>query len=189
MSESCVLLWGTTVLSEQELAQLEPLLSVSERARADAIGALRSQRYLAGRFLARKLGAQLLGARWTSVIPLAHCLECGMDHGPITIVGTDVHISLSSSGMKLVAAGARGKRIGVDIEQGNLGDTREVAGRSEILQVTLAQWCEYEAVAKAMGLGIALGIDEVDLTGSSKEYDVRQAQQHKDVVLALALSH
>lgn len=188
MTDSFVSLWGTTTLTEQESQELMPLLSGSELTRAEAVGRTLSQRYLAGRFLARKLGGEILDQAWTSVIPVAHCSECGMDHGAITIVGTDVHISLSSSGGVLVAVGIRGQHIGVDIEQGNLDDSREVAGRTGTHSVTLASWCEYEAVVKAMGVGNALNIDELDPEAVSAQYTVHRATQHDKLVLAVSVS-
>lgn len=189
MSDSFVLLWGATSLSEQESDELYPLLTSSERARAASLGHVLSQRYLSGRYLARKVGGQILGQAWTSVIPVAHCCECGMDHGAITLEGTDVHISLSSSGGVVVAAGIRGKQIGVDIEQGNLGDSREVAGRTGTHSVTLGSWCEYEAVVKAMGVGNAVSIDELDPAEVTAQFTVHHAGQHDKLVLAVAVSH
>lgn len=189
MSDSFVLLWGATSLSEQESDELYPLLTSSERARAASLGHVLSQRYLSGRYLARKLGGDILGQPWTSVIPRAHCAQCGMDHGAITLEGTDVHISLSSSGGVLVAAGIHGHRIGVDIEQGNLGDLREVAGKTGTHTVTLGSWCEYEAVVKAMGVGNAVSIDELDPAEVSAQFTVHHAGQHDKLVLAVAVSH
>ncbi|AXE55160.1 4'-phosphopantetheinyl transferase superfamily protein [Aurantimicrobium sp. MWH-Uga1] len=188
MSESFVLLWGAISLSEQESDELYPLLTPSERARAASLGHVLSQRYLSGRYLARKLGGDILGQAWTSVIPVAQCSECGMDHGAITLKGTDVHISLSSSGSAVVAAGIRGQHIGVDIEQGNLGDSREVAGKAGTQTVTLGSWCEYEAVVKAMGVGNTVSIDELDPTVISSQYTVHKATQHERFVLAVAVS-
>ncbi|MDH6423301.1 4'-phosphopantetheinyl transferase family protein [Aurantimicrobium minutum] len=188
MSDSFVLLWGATSLSEQESAELFSLLTSSERARAASLGQVLSQRYLSGRYLARKLGGDILGEDWTSVIPIARCGECGMDHGAIILEDTDVHISLSSSGEKLVAAGISGRRIGVDIERGYIDDTREVAGRAGTHTVTLGSWCEYEAIVKAMGVGNAVSIDELDPTVVTSQYTVHNATQHERHVLALAVS-
>ena len=188
MTNSFVLLWGATSLSEQESEELLPILTSSERARAASLGDVLSERFLSGRYLARKLGGEILGQAWTSVIPVAHCTECGMNHGAISLEGTDVHISLSSSGSALVAAGIRGRRIGVDIEQGYLGDSREVAGRTGTHSVALGSWCEYEAVVKAMGIGNSLSIDEIDPTETSSQYTVHKATQHKRFVLAVAVS-
>ena len=189
MTESFVLLWGAITLSEQESEELFPLLTSSERARAATLGDVLSQRYLSGRYLARKLGGDILGQPWTSVIPRAHCAQCGMDHGAITLEGTDVHISLSSSGRVLFAAGIRGHRIGIDIEQGNVGDLREVAGKTGTHTVTLASWCDYEAVVKAMGVGNALSIDELDPDVVSAQFTLHHARQHDGLVLAVAVSH
>jgi phosphopantetheinyl transferase len=122
-----------------------------------------------------------------------------MDHGAINLVGTDLSISLSSTGSRLVAAGIRGHRIGIDIEQGQLEDRREIAVRIGNQDVTLAQWCEYESVVKAAGVGISLSIDEIQFTniagrktaclnGIPDQYEVIPATQHDDVVLAVALS-
>jgi len=188
MSDSFVLLWGATSLSEQESDELYPLLTSSELARAASLGDVLSQRYLSGRYLARKLGGDILGQAWTSVIPVAQCRECGMDHGAITLEGTDVHISLSSSDSAVVAAGIRGQHIGVDIEQGNLEDSREVAGKAGTQIVTLGSWCEYEAVVKAMGVGNVISIDELDPTVISSQYTVHKATQHERFVLAVAVS-
>lgn len=188
MSDSCVFLWGTTSLSEQESEELFPLLTSSERDRAASLQHALSQRYLSGRYLARKLGGEILGQAWTKLTPVAHCTECGMDHGAITLEGTDVHISLSSSGTILVAAGIRGHLLGVDIELGNIVESREVAGSKGTQTVTLGSWCEYEAVVKAMGVGNVISIDELDPTVISSQYTVHKATQHGEFVLAVAVS-
>lgn len=188
MSESFDLIWGSTSLSVKESEELLPLLTFSERARAASLGVVLSQRYLSGRYLARKLGGEILGQAWTSVIPVAHCRECGMDHGAITLEGTDVHISLSSSDSALVAVGIRGQHIGVDIEKGNLGDSREVAGKAGTHTVSLGSWCEYEAIVKAMGVGNTVSIDELDPTVVSSQFTLHKATQHEKFVLAVAVS-
>ena len=188
MSGSVVLLWGTASLSAQESGELSPFLTPSERDRAASLGHATSQRYLSGRYLARKLGEKILGQAWTSVIPVAHCAQCGMDHGPITLKGSDVNISLSSSGSVVVAAGIRSQHIGVDIELGNIGDSREVAGKAGTHTVSLGAWCEYEAVVKAMGVGNAVSIDELDPTVVTSQYKVHNATQHEKFVIAVAVS-
>lgn len=185
---SVELLWGTFPINEAQSRELLPLLTRSEQERFDSLGEVRAQRYLAGRYLARKAAGRLLEQDWSSVIPSAQCAECGMDHGPISISGTDINISLSSSGSVVVAAAARGSHIGVDIEKGNLLDLREVAGSYSNHTVTLAQWCEYEASVKVMGVGTVLGIDELDMKSISQGYEVRSASQVGEYVLALALS-
>ena len=188
MSDSFVLLWGATTLSEEELEELFPILTPSERARVASLGHVSAERYLSGRYLARKLGGEILGKAWNAVIPKAHCTECRLDHGAITLEGTDVNISLSSSGGVLVAAGIHGQRIGVDIEEGNLADTREVAGTTGMHIVTLASWCDYEAVVKAMGVGNTLSIDELDSDVVSAQFTVHHSRQHEELVLSVAVS-
>lgn len=199
MTSSFELLWGSTSLSEEEQSLMKEFLSPSERVRANFLSPSLSSRYVAGRYWARQLGAQLLHTEWTSVVPHAHCEKCGMDHGAIQVQGSDLMISLSSSGNRLVAAGTFGQYIGIDIEQGRLTDQREIAARTELLEVSLAQWCEYEAVVKAAGVGISHSFDEVtvinsdgcqiaQLAGLEGRYEIFPAIQHEDVVLAVALS-
>lgn len=193
------LYWGKTQLTHAETAELEAVLTDSEVTRWKYLEGPRAQRYLAGRFLARTLGADVLHRNWSEVIPQAICRDCGMDHGAISIVNSDVHVSLSSSGDDLVAAGARGRLVGVDIEQGNLEELYEVAGDAGNMLIALSRWCEYEAVVKALGVGINLGIDKVhfeEVPGgfiasaetSTTEFIVGAATQHEKVVLAVALS-
>lgn len=199
MRGSFELLWGSTSLSEEEQSLMEAALTSSERDRANYLSPAPSRKYVAGRYWARQLGAHMLQTDWTSVVPSAHCGECGMDHGAIQIEGSDLRITLSSSGNRLVVAGSFGHHIGVDIEHGRLEERREIAARSGILEVSLAQWCEYEAVVKAVGVGIALSIDEVTvtnsdgcytahLTGFEGRYEIVPATEYEDVVLAVALS-
>ena len=198
MTSSFELLWGTTSLSEEEQSLMKEFLSSSERVRANFLSPSQSSRYVAGRYFARELGAQLLQTEWTSVVPTAHCEKCGMDHGAIHVQGSDLKISLSYSGDRLVAAGTFGQHIGIDIEHGRLADQREIAARSGLLEVSLAQWCEYEAVVKAAGVGITHSFDEVtvinsdgsyvaQLAGLEGRYEMIPATQQEDVVLAVAL--
>jgi 4'-phosphopantetheinyl transferase len=192
------LFWGKTQLTHAETTQLEAVLTDSERTRWKSLDGPRAQRYVAGRFLARTLGAEVLQRNWSEVIPQASCDDCGMDHGAISIENSDIHVSLSSSGDDLVAAGARGRLIGVDIEQGNLEELHEVAGDVGNIHIALSRWCEYEAVVKALGAGIHLGIDKVHFEDvpegfiastetSTTEFMVGAATQHGKVVLAVAL--
>lgn len=121
-----------------------------------------------------------------------------MDHGAIAIRESDLNISLSASGTRIVAAGIQGARIGVDIEQGLLLESREIATRAGVHNVTLAQWCEYEAVVKAAGVGMAVGFDEINFTtsgenvtahipGDTTSYMVAPSTQHEEVVLSVAV--
>lgn len=159
--------WGNTTLTLDERTALYAVLSQSEQQRASQLSPARAQRYLAGRVLARKLAAEVLGVAWESVIPQARCTECDMDHGPITIAGTDLFLSLAYSHDEMVALCAQGVRCGVDLEHGDPADERVVPTSVGTHSVTLQQWCDYEAVAKADGRGIHLDMADIHVTQTS----------------------
>lgn len=168
--------WGNTALTLDERSALTTLLSPRERQRASHLSPARAQRYLAGRVLARKLAAEVLGVAWESVIPQARCTECDMDHGPITIADTDLFLSLAYSRNEMVALCAQGVRCGVDLEHGDPADERVVPTSVGTHSVTLQQWCDYEAVAKADGRGIHLDMADIHVAQTTHGHIVTVEQ-------------
>lgn len=131
-------------LSEQQwtdaLSWLMPLESL--RYESEPIG--RAERFLAGRFLLRTLGAQLFDCAPGEVGVHSQCLECGGEHGaPVISRGARrMFASLSHAGdNRHTAALSERFRVGIDIE-----NPRE--------DVDLVQWTEREAVSKLDGQGL-----------------------------------
>jgi phosphopantetheinyl transferase len=158
-------MWGSCLLTDDEREILEPYLSPRERLRVSTLTENLASRYLAGRYLSRQLGASILRQDWSDIIPEALCPDCEQDHGPLSIQGTDVNISVSYSSDRAVALAARGFHIGVDLEQGEPTEKRSVG----LHTLTLQQWCDYEAVIKADGRGMLIDINDVKISESSGE--------------------
>jgi 4'-phosphopantetheinyl transferase len=122
------------------------------------------------------LGAALLrliGARETGATPEAlrvdrSCRQCGGPHGKPSIVGVDLHVSVSHSGGKVALAVTRAAPIGVDIEVVGEHDIEELARlvltpdeKVSRVEDFFTYWCRKESVIKATGDGLRVPLKQV----------------------------
>jgi 4'-phosphopantetheinyl transferase len=95
------------------------------------------------------------------------CLTCQAHHGRPTVVGADLHVSLSHAGDRVVLACTSVAPIGVDVEPLGTGvpdiafSERELTmlaglGNPNRLRAELTHWVRKEAVLKASGHGLAI---------------------------------
>lgn len=136
------------------------------------------ERERAARFHRREDGERFLFAHGTLRLVLADYLQCdplalrfgAHANGKPFVEGADIEFNLSHSGALALIAVARGRRVGVDVEQVRpMPDLERVAGRvctpgeratlaglasPQRDHAFLAMWTRKEALAKATGEGI-----------------------------------
>jgi 4'-phosphopantetheinyl transferase len=163
-------------------AHLAGYLSPDERGRADRFVFPRDRdRFIAGRAFLRLLLAQYLGAE-----PRGLRFRYGSNGKPgLADEGGDLQFNLAHSGPLAVCALARGRELGVDLEQirpirdaegvaRSVFSPREMA-RFESLPETARQrafyeaWTRKEAFLKALGDGLARPLDSFDVTFGPSE--------------------
>ena len=110
------------------------------------------ERFLAGRMLLRELAAELTGRELESIPVSAACPDCGREHGQPRVAG--LHMSLSHSGDRVVAAAHPDRAIGVDLESRDVSPERLATIRTIAGGVGLEHWTRVEAVLKADGRGL-----------------------------------
>jgi 4'-phosphopantetheinyl transferase len=136
------------------------------------------ERERAARFHRREDGERFLFAHGTLRLVLADYLRCdplalrfgAHANGKPFVEGANIEFNLSHSGALALIAVARGRRVGVDVEQVRpMSDLERIAGRvctpgelatlaglaeSQRDRAFLAMWARKEALAKATGEGI-----------------------------------
>ncbi len=123
--------------------------------------------------LARALIARLVAIR-TGVDP--SLVEHGRDaRGRPFLVRSDLHVSIAHSG-EFVACAVSGCRVGVDIERTDRPEVdgalaRRVCSPAELAQLgecnapaVIRLWARKEAVAKALGFGLGVRFEQLDVS-------------------------
>jgi len=137
-------------LDEAEIAR-----RAQYRNRADA------DRFALGAALVRSLAADELGCTPSDAIVLRRCARCGGAHGPPTIVGSDLRLSISHSGGVVGLAAAR-VPVGLDVEHAvpiDLATLLPVVlsgaeSAPEDLPGFYRYWTRKESFLKALGVGL-----------------------------------
>ncbi|AMK77981.1 4-phosphopantetheinyl transferase [Methylomonas methanica] len=164
---------GNLRLTATALQQLTGLLMDDERSKAEAFkSALLRDRYLAVRGLLRQTLAGYL-----DVEPVTLAFETGQ-YGKPALVGGALHFNLSHSADTLLIAVADFADIGIDIEtcrprqhldglaercfsDREYRDWRQLPADAR-LEAFYRLWTKKEAFVKAVGRGIALGIEQCE---------------------------
>lgn len=169
--------WSTPLTDADQLLDL---LSPTERDRCAAYRRQADrQRFLTGRVLARTVAGEHLGIAPERVELDATCADCGKPHGKPEIPGSQLQLSLTHAGQRVGLASCTGVPLGLDVE---------AAGRSDIdglLRYTLAEpelahvaqlpdteheaafltyWARKEAVLKATGRGLRIGLQSITMS-------------------------
>ncbi|MDP9388325.1 MAG: 4'-phosphopantetheinyl transferase superfamily protein [Actinomycetota bacterium] len=166
------------------------LLDGDELARAERFRAGHDRlRYVAAHALARLVVGRYLAHHPATLRFAARCTTCGGSHGKPHLAdqGSDLQLSISHSGDRVVIAVARGVAVGVDVEQVHgfaaedaladavlsplergVVEALPVAARTAAL---LRYWVRKEAVLKATGHGLA--VSPASLTVSAPDQPAR----------------
>ncbi len=136
-------------------------------------------RFLTGRALIRTVAGMWLGVEPEAVALDSSCFDCGKPHGKPTVVGSDLEVSISHSGDRVGLAVTTGAPVGVDVEEVRAAEVDDLAGiafspdeRAVFRAVPEAErrgafftyWARKEAVLKATGKGMSLGMSKLTLT-------------------------
>jgi phosphopantetheinyl transferase len=163
---SCVDVWVVSVTDEEPLAG-------DARPGGRPVGELLATTEHRRSMVARAALARLVATR-TGVDPAA--VELGHDaRGRPLLPGSALHVSIAHSG-EYVACAVAERCIGVDIERSDRAEADEElarrvcspAERERLGPLTAAElirlWARKEAVAKLLGLGLALNFDQLDVS-------------------------
>lgn len=193
----CATVAGLTVLfapfveSDAVTAACETVLSDAERERAGRLATAEvHRRFVQRRAFRRYAAARALGSS-TSLI--AHTFAAEPKGRPYLAAAPEVSWSVSSCRAGMLAAWTRGAEIGVDLEdRARQADCLPLAKRyfdpaeaglvvaatpSDRMATFLRFWCLKEAVLKAIGEGIAYGLEKFVF---SLEPDVRLVQSPRE---------
>ncbi|MET0557216.1 MAG: 4'-phosphopantetheinyl transferase superfamily protein [Solirubrobacterales bacterium] len=169
-----VKIWLTS-LDDVDPTPARGVLSADELARADRIvSSRRRRRFIARRWVARTLLAQETGTAAEELVLEQRCQRCGELHpaSPLVAAGRRVWWSATSSaGLGALVIGKR--RVGIDLERRVERRRREGIARrffSEGERFAMAGsavrflelWTLKEAYLKALGKGLAGGLDALD---------------------------
>ncbi len=142
------------VLDERERARAREYAREEDRAR-----------FAAGAVLVRAVAARHAGVAPERVVIERTCARCGAQHGPPTLVGFELAVSVSHSGDLVAVAASTAGPVGVDVEQVRpidyeplLADvcTPEERGAIDGLEAFYGVWTRKESVLKARGVGLTV---------------------------------
>jgi 4'-phosphopantetheinyl transferase len=137
-------------------------------------------RFLTGRALIRAAAAERLSVEPEAVELDSSCFDCGKPHGKPTVVGSTLEVSISHSGDRVGLAVTTGVPVGIDVEEVRAAEVDDLAGiafspaelttfravpEAERRGAFFTYWSRKEAVLKATGKGMSLGMTKVTLTG------------------------
>jgi 4'-phosphopantetheinyl transferase len=147
----------------------DTLLDPIERARADAfVRQLDRLRFVLGVALLKSAVAHEEGVTPNAVRVDRRCAMCGANHGAPRVLGSDLHVSVSHSGVRVMVAVTAVGPVGVDVEQHSvrrvMPPERMVMTSAEPVRESddfLVYWCRKESVLKATGTGLATSLLDV----------------------------
>jgi 4'-phosphopantetheinyl transferase len=172
---------------EDATEPLAALLDHAEQARLDRIRrSVDRDRFLVGVALSRLGLAAYLGEAPERIAITRTCPRCGRPHGRPQVVrprGPRLEFSVSHAGNRVAVAFAR-HPVGVDVEPlrpvadvepllaSVLAPVEAAAiaglGGDELTRAFLVYWTRKEAVAKALGIGLSQGLEELVVSVPSK---------------------
>ena len=136
------------------------------------------ERFLVGCSLAKAAVARANHTTATQVRLDRACSQCGKPHGKPHVTGSDVQLSVSHSGDRVVVAVAAATPVGVDVEHVRKASDPEALARyvladSEREGITpgdfFTLWARKEAVTKATGDGLRVPFRDVIVSAPAAE--------------------
>jgi 4'-phosphopantetheinyl transferase len=168
--------WRVDLDPQPALEGLEPCLSSDEQARAGVFAFARDRR----RYCVSHVALRSILARYLAVHPQAVRFAQGPQEKPYLVGGTDLRFNLSHSGDLAVVAVARGREVGVDLEQvRELDDLEGLAEdcfappelsawralpRDHRPAAFFATWTRKEAYLKAGGVGLSRSLQSFEVS-------------------------
>lgn len=150
----------------------EHWLDAVERGRRDAyVRRADAQRFVVGAALVRAVAATLLGVDPAAVPVDRTCASCGRPHGRVHVAGSARAWSVTHAD-DVVGLAVGSGLVGLDVEPVGSGPVLAETASSfltggELLRLDadrhLAWWTRKEAVVKATGDGIGIGLDALEL--------------------------
>lgn len=135
------------------------------------------RRFVGGALLVRRVAAAALGVPAAQVPVDRRCPTCALPHGRPTVAGGPF-LSVSHAGDRVVLAVCDPAPVGVDVEMprpdSDLADLRDlVLSPVETARPTpddqlLRTWVRKEAVLKAAGVGLTVGMDTMTLAPADR---------------------
>lgn len=149
------------LLTPAELRRLSRLRMAGDRAR-----------FATATVLTKRAVAAELNIEPRSVRLDRRCDHCSADHGRPRVPGSGLYLSIAHAGDVAGVAITRAGRIGLDVEPDAGDGVRDVAGqllgdgeRAETPADLLRYWVRKEALVKATGDGIGIGLHAVVVSG------------------------
>lgn len=166
-NRTCVTHWRELVPpSAMDLA----LLTRAETQRMASIQSTDdAYRFAIGTILAKQVIGAHLAVEPRDVVVDRHCHGCGREHGRPNVPYRDIWISISHAGRLVGVSISQAGPVGIDVEPVETRDLREIAsyilGPEEAGDASseelLRYWVRKEALVKATGDGITIGLDKV----------------------------
>jgi 4'-phosphopantetheinyl transferase len=132
-------------------------------------------RFATAAVLLRRQSGLLLGTEPGDILVRRACAVCGGGHGKPTLPGTGLFASVTHAGDLVGVALTRIGPVGIDLERCRAIDLallrRQVLGPGEVARSSddfLRYWTRKEAVTKATGDGIGVGMSDVRVTAPSE---------------------
>jgi 4'-phosphopantetheinyl transferase len=125
-------------------------------------------RFVLAASLLRRVVAEATGAAPEEVDVDRRCPTCGEPHGRPVLPGLDLHASITHSGEVVGVALTRAGPVGLDVQEFRADDVPRVASavlgdgeRARTPEDFYRYWTRKEALVKATGDGIGIGLEEV----------------------------
>ncbi|MCX6459947.1 MAG: 4'-phosphopantetheinyl transferase superfamily protein [Actinobacteria bacterium] len=172
-AERCEVFWSeVTEVGARDLAILDGI----ERDRLARFRRSEDRnRFATAAVLLRRQSGLLLGTDPGDVWVRRACAVCGGGHGKPTLPGTDLFASVTHAGDLVGVALTRIAPVGIDIERYRVIDLAllrgQVLGPGEIARSSddfLRYWTRKEALTKATGDGIGVGLSDVRVTAPTE---------------------
>ncbi|QWF81789.1 4'-phosphopantetheinyl transferase family protein [Amycolatopsis sp. CA-230715] len=173
----CAIWWAEPLPNDPRYLEF---LDEAERGRHTAYRMeLDKRRFLTGRVLSKTIAGERLGRDPKSISFDATCTDCGKQHGPPSVPGSELKLSISHSGDRIGLAVTEATPVGLDVESRRKADDSLIeytltppeveaihkVPASEKEMVFFQYWTRKEALMKATGKGLRIPPSAITLSG------------------------